>query len=96
MLTYIPSAITDARMEKVDDTRVVTHIYDIEKVNPTVPEGAEATGFAVRYVFKRNGELESFTETTIYELDGEETRIAYKTEITKKNQIKAIENIIEQ
>jgi hypothetical protein len=96
MLTYIPSAITDARMQHVDDKNEVTHIYDVSKVNPSVPQGAKATGFAVRFVFKKSGELENFTETTIYELDGKETRVAYKTEIKQKNSVGEIENIITQ
>ena len=96
MLTYIPSAITDAKMEKVDGKDEVTHIYDVSKVNPTVPDGAEATGFAVRFIFDKNGKLEYFTETTIYELDGKEKRVAYKTEITDKNSVDKIENIIKE
>ena len=96
MITYIPSAITDARMEKVDGKDEVTHIYDVSKVNPTVPEGAEATGFAVRFLFDKSGKLEYFTETTIYEKDGRETRVAYKTEIKDKNSVGEIENIIKQ
>ena len=96
MITYIPSAITDAKMEKVDGKDEVTHVYDVEKVNPTVPDGAKATGFAVRFVFDKKGKLEYFTETTIYEKDGKEKRIAYKTEIKDKNSVGEIENIIRQ
>ena len=95
MITYIPAAITDAKMESTDDGEEITHIYDVEKVNPVVPDGAKATGFAVRFFF-RNDKLEYFTETTIYELDGKETRIAYKTEITDKNSVGGIENIIKK
>lgn len=94
MLTYIPSAITDAKMEKVDGKDEITHIYDVGKVNPTVPEGAKATGFAVRFLFDKKGKLEYFTETTLYEIDGKEQRIAYKTEIKDKNKVGEIENII--
>ena len=96
MLTYIPSAITGARMQHVGDKDEVTHIYDVSKVSPAVPEGAQATGFAVQYVFRKSGELEYFTETTIYELDGKESRVEYKTEITQKNAVDEIENIINE
>lgn len=96
MITYIPSAITDAKMETVDGKDEVTHIYDVEKVSPTVPEGAKATGFAVRFIFDKNGKLEYFTETTIYEKDGKEKRVSYKTEITEKNSVGNIDNIIKQ
>ncbi len=96
MLTYIPSAITDAKMERVDGKDEVTHIYDISKVNPTVPDGAEATGFAVRFVFDKNGKLDYFTETTLYKKDGKELRLAYKTEIKDKNSVDKIENIIKE
>lgn len=96
MLTYIPSAITDARMQHVDNTDEVTHVYDVGKINPAVPQGAQATGFAVKYVFRKSGELISFTETTIYELDGTEERISYETQIKQKNSIGEIENIIGQ
>lgn len=94
MITYIPSAITEAKMKKVDGKDELTHIYDVNKVNPAVPDGAKATGFAVRFVFDKNGKLEYFTETTICEKDGKETRFAYKTEIKDKNKVGEIENII--
>ena len=94
MITYIPTAVTDAKMTRQNGKREITHIYDVEKVKPTVPEGT-ATGFAVRYLFDKDGKLEYFTETTIYEVDGTEKRIGYKTEITQKNKITKVENIIE-
>lgn len=95
MITYIPTAITDARMKSDSEKDEITHIYDVEKVNPTVPEGAKATGFAVKFIFDKKGDLEYFTETTIYELDGKEKRLEYKTEITKRNKVDKIENIVE-
>lgn len=96
MLTYIPSAITDAKMERVGGKDEVTHIYDVSKVSPTVPEGATATGFAVRFVFNKSGKLDYFIETTLYEQGGKERRIAYKTQITQKNKVDEIENIISE
>ncbi|MBQ3937082.1 MAG: hypothetical protein II722_08500 [Ruminococcus sp.] len=97
MLTYIPSAITDAKMEKVDDKEEITHVYDVSKVNPTVPKDTEATGFAVRFVFDEDDKLEYFTETTLYKTkDGTEHRLAYKTEIKDKNSVGEIENIIKK
>lgn len=97
MLTYIPSAITDAKMEKVGGKEEITHVYDVSKVNPTVPKDTEVTGFAVRFVFDEDDKLEYFTETTLYKTkDGTEHRLAYKTEIKDKNSVGEIENIIKK
>ena len=93
MITYIPSAITDAKMTVNGDEREVTHVYDVEKVKPTAPEEGEVTDFAVRYVFDKDGKLKYFTETTIYKADGKEKRCGYKTVIEDKNSIKEITNI---
>ena len=66
-------------------------------MNPTVPKDTEATGFAVRFVFGSDDELEYFTETTLYKTaDGKEHRLAYKTEIKDKNSVGEIENIIKK
>ena len=97
MLTYIPSAITDAQLKKGDGSKELTHVYDVTKVNPTVPKDAEATGFAVKFVFDSRDKLEYFTETTLYKTkDGTEHRLSYKTEIKDKNSVGEIENIIKE
>jgi len=93
MITYIPSAVTDAKMLHKDDKIEITHVYNVETVKPAVPEGAQATGFAVRYLFDSDGKLESFTESTIYELDGQEHRVVYRTEITEKNSVEKVQEI---
>lgn len=94
MITYIPSAITDAKMQRKKDEEEIIHIYDVSEVNPTVPQGAQAMGFAVKFVFKKSGKLDYFTETTLYELDGKQQRITYKTEITQQNKVGEIANIM--
>ncbi len=93
MITYIPSAITDAKMTVNGDERELTHVYDVKKVNPSAPEEGEVTDFAVRYVFDKDGKLKYFTETTIYKVDGKEKRCGYKTVIQDKNNIKEVKNI---
>ncbi|MBO5575657.1 MAG: hypothetical protein J5956_05090 [Ruminococcus sp.] len=93
MITYIPSAVTDAKMLNKDDKIEITHVYNVETVKPAVPEGAQATGFAVRYLFDSDGKLESFTESTIYELEGQEHRVVYRTEITEKNSVEKVQEI---
>jgi hypothetical protein len=96
LLIYEPKYITeDSAVENSDGSVEYTHVYDITKIAAEAEDG-EVTGFTVKYLFDKDGELVNFTEITDTESGGEKKQYSYRVEITEKNSVKDVENTTEQ